>query len=281
MFVAITLPLFTSMFTNMQGFFTGYWGSLGYWIAQQPVERASQPWYYYMLGLSTYEFLVLIPAMMGAAYFALKGNLFERSIVGWSVLTFALFSFAGERMPWLLVGMTLPLTLVAGRTAGVLIDRMAGARFAPAGFVAGLGLMFAVPFLILELLEPAGERSTLGISIAIGAIVTVVLGAIGMGLQRRMDPVLAAAQGALGVRVPERKSAVFAAAGVGAIAILLLFTVFIAGRATYSYAGFERPTELLVYSQTGQETTYANECIGRIAQGTGLGLDGMRILVGE
>ena len=280
-FVAITLPLFTSMFTNMQGFFTGYWGSLGYWIAQQPVERASQPWYYYVLGLSTYEFLVLIPAMMGAAYFALKGNLFERSIVGWSVLTFALFSFAGERMPWLLVGMTLPLTLVAGRTAGVLIDRMAGARFAPAGFVAGLGLMFAVPFLILELLEPADERSTLGISIAIGTIVTVVLGAIGVGLQRRMDPVLAAAQGALGVRVPERKSAVFAAAGVGAIAILLLFTVFIAGRATYSYAGFERPTELLVYSQTGQETTYANECIGRIAQGTGLGLGGMRILVGE
>lgn len=281
LFVVITFALFTSMFTNMVGFFTGYWGSLGYWIAQQPVERASQPIYYYAIGLSTYEFLVLIPALLGAVYFTIRGNLFDRSIVGWSVLTFMLFSFAGERMPWLLVGLTLPLTLVAGRTAGALIDRMAGARFALAGFVAGLGFTFAVPFLVIKLLEPADERSTLGISIAVGTIVTVGLGAIAVTFQRRMDPVLAAAQGALGVRVRERRSAVFAAAGVGALAMMLMFTVFVAGRASYSYAGFERPTELLVYSQTGQETSYASECIGHIAEGSGLGLNDMRILVGE
>ena len=61
----------------------------------------------------------------------------------------------------------------------------------------------------------------------------------------------------------------------------LVFTVFIAGRASYSYAGFERPTELLVYSQGGQEAAYAAECISHIARDSGLGKNGLRIFTGE
>ena len=39
--------LYTTLFTNGAGFVTGLVGSLGYWIAQQAVNRGSQPWYYY------------------------------------------------------------------------------------------------------------------------------------------------------------------------------------------------------------------------------------------
>lgn len=50
--------LYTTVFTNSSGFFTGTIGSLGYWIVQQDVERGSQPWYYYLLiQIPMYEFL--------------------------------------------------------------------------------------------------------------------------------------------------------------------------------------------------------------------------------
>jgi predicted membrane-bound mannosyltransferase/DNA-binding beta-propeller fold protein YncE len=50
--------LYTTVFTNSDGFFTGTIGSLGYWIVQQDVARGSQPWYYYILvQIPIYEFL--------------------------------------------------------------------------------------------------------------------------------------------------------------------------------------------------------------------------------
>lgn len=50
--------LYTTFFTNSDGFFTGLIGSLGYWIVQQDVQRGSQPWYYYLLvQIPVYEFL--------------------------------------------------------------------------------------------------------------------------------------------------------------------------------------------------------------------------------
>ena len=50
--------LYTTVFTNSDGFFTGTIGSLGYWIVQQDVARGSQPWYYYLLvQIPIYEFL--------------------------------------------------------------------------------------------------------------------------------------------------------------------------------------------------------------------------------
>ncbi|MBK9782275.1 MAG: TIGR03663 family protein [Anaerolineales bacterium] len=53
--------LYTTVFTNPNGFFTGTIGSLGYWLVQQGVERGSQPWYYYLLiQIPVYEFLPAI-----------------------------------------------------------------------------------------------------------------------------------------------------------------------------------------------------------------------------
>ena len=89
-FAAAWLLLFTSLFSNWQGFFTGIWGSMGYWIAQQGVERANQPWYYYMIGLSVYEFAIVVPTLIGSVYLlARRRNTFDISIVGWAWLSFA------------------------------------------------------------------------------------------------------------------------------------------------------------------------------------------------
>ena len=57
-FYSIFTILYTTVFTNGQGFFTGMVGSLGYWLSQQSVNRGTQPWYYYaFIQIPMYEYL--------------------------------------------------------------------------------------------------------------------------------------------------------------------------------------------------------------------------------
>lgn len=72
LFWGIFTILYTSVFTNSDGFFTGLVGSLGYWLAQQGVERGSQPWYYYILiQIPVYAFLPALGTLL-ATYFGIK-----------------------------------------------------------------------------------------------------------------------------------------------------------------------------------------------------------------
>ncbi len=66
LFYAIFTVLYTSIFTNGQGFFAGMVGALGYWISQQAVNRGTQPWYYYaLLQVPMYEYLAAAGAVLG------------------------------------------------------------------------------------------------------------------------------------------------------------------------------------------------------------------------
>ncbi len=72
-FWSIFLLLFTTFFTNTaQGLGSGLWQSLGYWVAQQEVRRGAQPWYYYLIMTTAYEFLALALVLVGAAWLVLK-----------------------------------------------------------------------------------------------------------------------------------------------------------------------------------------------------------------
>jgi DNA-binding beta-propeller fold protein YncE/4-amino-4-deoxy-L-arabinose transferase-like glycosyltransferase len=67
LYYGIFTVLYTTFFTNIAGFFTGIVGSLGYWMAQQGVQRGSQPWYYYaLLQIPMYEFLPALGCMLAA-----------------------------------------------------------------------------------------------------------------------------------------------------------------------------------------------------------------------
>ncbi|GAB4539542.1 MAG: hypothetical protein Fur002_04890 [Anaerolineales bacterium] len=156
--------LYTTVFTNPDGFFTGVIGSLGYWLAQQGVERGSQPWYYYVLvQIPMYEFLPALGFLLALILGARKSLAtpppparlqsgdelppaeeealalieietedadeprfanFFSLLAWWSVASVAAFSFAGERMPWLTYHMTLPMILVTGWALGHLIDEI-------------------------------------------------------------------------------------------------------------------------------------------------------------
>lgn len=76
-FYAIFVVLYTTFFTNGNGFFTGIVGGLGYWLSQQGEFRGSQPWYYYaFLQVPIYEYLAALGTLL-AVYFAAKWRKFS------------------------------------------------------------------------------------------------------------------------------------------------------------------------------------------------------------
>jgi len=68
--------LYTTLFSNGAGFVTGLIGSLGYWLAQQAVNRGSQPWYYYVaLQVPIYEYLPAIGSLLALILVFLRKNI--------------------------------------------------------------------------------------------------------------------------------------------------------------------------------------------------------------
>jgi len=127
------IPLYTTVFTNGTGFFTGLVGSLGYWLGQQVVERGSQPWYYYwLIQIPIYEYL---PALGGLATVVGVGikrlfhpppepeekNTQETAqtvpvfalLAFWALTSLIAYPIAGEKMPWLTVHIAFPLILLS------------------------------------------------------------------------------------------------------------------------------------------------------------------------
>ncbi len=117
-FYLVWLTLYTTVFTNPAGAFTGVWQSMGYWVAQQDVARGNQPWYYYFVGLSVYEALPLVFGTLGGLHYLRKGDYFGIVLALWAGLTFAAYTVASEKMPWLLVNITLPFIFLAGKYLG-------------------------------------------------------------------------------------------------------------------------------------------------------------------
>jgi uncharacterized protein (TIGR03663 family) len=287
LFLAIWMPLYTSLFTNREGFFTGLWGSLGYWIAQQPVERASQPWYYYLILIANYEFLAFLPALIGTPFLLWRGRLFDRFMIFWSVATIIMYTFAGEKMPWLMVGITLPLAVLSGRSVGLLLTAVPWAaldrRWAGVIIAIGAALLFLLAAVALQATgssqfagSPGYWLPLSGTMVLAGLTVYLAFGDRLSSFSRRVQDSLTA-----GVDPWHPKRTIMALLSLGALVVALGMTVFVAGRASYSHAGFQRPTELLVYSQTGQETTLMAQRIERIAEESGKGKDGLRLLVGQ
>ncbi len=73
-FWGISIPLFTTFFTNPRGVATGIWGSLDYWLQQQDVRRGTQPVFYYLVLTPVYEYLTLGLALAGTLYRAFRSG---------------------------------------------------------------------------------------------------------------------------------------------------------------------------------------------------------------
>jgi uncharacterized protein (TIGR03663 family) len=112
LFWLIFILMFTTFLISPQGIITGQWQSLGYWLAQHEVARGSQPYYYYFIILITDEFLAFIIGIPLSIIYLFKGDLFKKLISFWAIFSFISFSFAGEKMPWLVVNLTIPFIIL-------------------------------------------------------------------------------------------------------------------------------------------------------------------------
>jgi uncharacterized protein (TIGR03663 family) len=110
----IFMVLFTALFTNIpNGIGDGIWQGLYYWIQQQEVARGGQPWYYYLMLIPLYEQIGVVFGLAGIIYSLLHPSRFRIFLMYWFVGNVFIYSWAAEKMPWLMIHMMMPLILLA------------------------------------------------------------------------------------------------------------------------------------------------------------------------
>ena len=263
---AFFLPFFlfyTTLFTNPNGMATGLVGSLGYWLVQHGVERGSQPTYYYaLIQLPFYEFLPVVGALLALAFGVRNFRMPRKRAVEpddqdqdprkfpvipllgyWAITSFFGYSFAGERMPWLTVHITLPLIFLAGWAFGRFFDSVNWTRMKNSR-----GWVLALLILVLTisttralgyLLGPEApfQGSTLNeLRVTNGFLVAA---AVAVGSLVAIAYMMRGRWSTVNVRQM---------AGVIVLAILGFLTLRTAFRA--SYINFDNATEFMVYAHS-------------------------------
>jgi len=110
----IFLLLFTVLLTNIRGGIgDGIWQGLYYWVQQQQVARGNQPWYYYLMLIPLYEQVGVVFGLIGIVRCIAKPTRFRLFLVYWFVGNLFLYSWAAEKMPWLMIHITMPMLLLA------------------------------------------------------------------------------------------------------------------------------------------------------------------------
>jgi 4-amino-4-deoxy-L-arabinose transferase-like glycosyltransferase len=281
--------LFSSFFTNTVGVISGTTGSLIYWIAQHEVERGGQPPHYYAVLMGVYEPLIALWALVGLVMVAVMVGRARRdakhervSLAGeeslalsversdlnvqrstpvnwslalplvlawWTVATFGIYSWAGEKMPWLVVHVALPAALMAGwalartltwwsaaRTGGLLVPLSDERRAAIAPLGAYLGVFAAIAayaFLLLAVVADLNnERASLTPWVPLLGLALIGLLTLGAGM-------LQGGRWAVG------------ALAIGVTLTLALYGVRSAFQLSFTWG--DVPREMMIYTQTSPD----------------------------
>lgn len=285
--------LYTTIFTNGAGFFTGMVGSLGYWLEQQGVERGSQPWYYYILvQIPVYEFLPLLGSVLAGYYWIrlrgktpLEGDdqpgLWPDSppdegiqpggapaipLLGfWSLASIIAYTVAGEKMPWLTVHIAWPLILLAGWGLGALIERI---EWEKVKTQRGLLLVTLIVVFLVSLTSAMGmlagpnppfQGKELAQLNATNAFILAALIAIACVVSMN------------------RLTTNWDLVQIGRLTTLTIFVflALITARAAFraAYINYDYPTEYLVYAHSGPGPKIAMKQIEELSQRATDGLD--------
>ena len=229
--------------SKLGGIYTGSWQGLGYWLAQQDVQRGEQPMYYHFTIGSAYEFLPLLFGGIATVYYLRKLDLFGIMLGFWAVLTVVAYTIAGEKMPWLLVNVALPFILLSGKFFGDLIDRVRWRRLmnsAPSVLLVLAPVTLAAGVFLLHKYLKEGSLDSSG---AWGLLAYVVVAAVALGYFIYMA----------------RPRMGFTLAGLGIGILLLGFSTFVAFRASYTYD--DSTVEMLVFSQGSADVVKMTEIL--------------------
>lgn len=112
LFLAIYVTFFTSFFTNPGGLWESTFGALGYWIGQHRIERIAGPFLYYTPLLGIYELPIVVIGLAGIVSLLARRRRLTSFLIYWTAASFLAYSYAGEKVPWLILHILLPLVLV-------------------------------------------------------------------------------------------------------------------------------------------------------------------------
>ena len=99
--------------------------------------------------------LVLVPVLgVVACFFYLRwDDAFGLFLVFWAVALFGALTIASEKMPWLLVGLALPLIVLSGKFLGDLFERVEWRRLGSSGFRLGsVAILALIPVTLVLLI---------------------------------------------------------------------------------------------------------------------------------
>ncbi len=268
--------LYTSFFTNLDGFYSGHWGSLDYWLEQQDVRRGDQPWFYYLMLLPTYEFLPLLFAAPALFYYALRGDVFRRFLVFWAAATVFGYSMAGEKMPWVSVNTALPVILLGAMALGQLLTSAPAQRAGDFLGACARPLSAAALGLTLVSLGVFGPAGGPWMALRILLMAAASLGLLWLLLPANLErlPAPARERQRRAGRDPAQPMALRRIAVVVSSAVaggLLALTLFVGVRLTYQLG--DVPRELLVYTQTSPRVPDVVDTIEAASRTSGLGED--------
>jgi len=136
--------LYSSLFTNIGGIFSGAFYSGIYWAGQQDVFRGGQPWYYFLFlfplsGPIAFIFGIAAGGVTVGRFIsyvrgkrAMTIRLFTQVMLLWYGFgMFAVLSGAGEKMPWLVCHIILPFTILAASLLGEAVEYLTAAWRVP------------------------------------------------------------------------------------------------------------------------------------------------------
>ncbi len=122
---AIFVLLFSVLFTNFpSGIGDGIWQGLYYWMEQQQVARGGQPWFYYLLLFPLYEQIGVVFSIAGIVRCLRRPSHFRLFLVYWFLGNLVIYSWAGEKMPWLMIHIAMPMMLLAALGLEPLLTRV-------------------------------------------------------------------------------------------------------------------------------------------------------------
>lgn len=288
-FWLIEVLFFTTFLTNTRnGLATGIVGSLGYWLAQHEVQRGNQPWYYYIMIGSLYEFLPLILSIGGIStilYWVGRNGKWDPTprfrpasvdavtdpheqqwlrthrvyfavlMVVWTLGAWVSYTIAGEKMPWLLTHMAVPMSVLGGWWFGYMVQQLDWRGLRAKGALLLLGLTPALIFVLVVLFT---NRPFAGREIGqIGDTMTWLLALLGL---------IGLAAGVYFVVLRAGVGASLRLAGLGFVGILLLLTI----RFSYmlNYINYDMATEYLVYAHASPDVKRALAEIDLISERT-------------
>ena len=258
--LALFVVLYTTVFSNLRGLYSGTIGQVAYWLKQHGVQRGAQPWYYYFVLMPMYEFLPLLGALAAIVYYAFARRRADEQedslpfvpfLIFWTVTATALYSWAGEKMPWLVLHPVLPMILLTGRLAQ---DWVGGVDWREAWRRGAAWFVLLVPFALflvvrLFLLRPFVGMSVQDLSRTATWILNAGVAAAALWI------VYSYATTWLGARFALR------CAAVSALGILFLLTVRFTWMA--NYVNYDTAKEFIVYAHG---TQFVKQTMAEIAE---------------